>query len=281
MINLFLTILCSTIIALILKYNDSRKGESLSLLLGNYLTASIGGLIMLKTAVVVEYNFYLFLFGLLMGGMFVSSFFIYTKAVKKAGVSLSTVSSRISVIIPILLSIFFFKEFPSLIQIGGILFAVLTIYLFYRSLQKNDSPKHNNHIHISLILLLISMGLGDFGMKIFERMQIPTSKSFFLLTIFFSAFCYTFISMRVKYVKIDKSAFFLGLILGIPNLFSSFFLIESLKNLSAIIVYPLTNIGIIIATTIGAVLIFKENIKENEYWALLAGCLSIVLLSIN
>jgi hypothetical protein len=47
MLPLFLTILCSTTIALILKHSDTKQGEPIVLLAGNYLTAGVIGLLLM------------------------------------------------------------------------------------------------------------------------------------------------------------------------------------------------------------------------------------------
>lgn len=281
MINLILTILCSTTIALILKFNDTKQGNGLVLLLGNYLVASIIAGYFLSGNNNVEYELPLLVFGLLMGFMFVASFFLFTQAVKVAGVSLSTVSARISVTIPILFSVIFYNEIPNSLQIIGILFTLLTIGFFYISLKSKNKEKQQKGLYLFLFLLFAGIGLGDFGMKIFENNFSLDNKSFFLFLIFFSAFIYTFVAIRIKNIKIDKKTFILGMLLGIPNIFSSFFLIEALNKIEAIIVYPVANIGIIILTSIFAVIFFKEKLNKYEIIGIITGALSIGLMSIK
>ncbi len=112
MLPLLLTILCSTSIALILKHSDTKQGNPIVLLAGNYLTASVIGLILmlLKDS---SHSFETLIFGALLGFLFVASFFAFAKAVAIAGTALATISSRLSVIIPIIFSIIIFDEQPS------------------------------------------------------------------------------------------------------------------------------------------------------------------------
>lgn len=70
------------------------------------------------------------------------------------------------------------------------------------------------------------------------------------------------------------------MVLGIPNIFTSYFLIESLMQLSAIIVYPVVNIGIILLTAVLANIFWKERINGFGKLALLAGTTAIIILSI-
>ncbi len=81
MIPLLLTILCSTSIALILKHSDTKQGNPIVLLAGNYLTASIIGLILmlLKDA---SHSIETLIFGALLGLLFVASFFAFAHVLR-------------------------------------------------------------------------------------------------------------------------------------------------------------------------------------------------------
>ncbi len=125
---LLLTILCSTSIALILKYSDTKKGEPIILLAGNYLVASLIGLILLILNDTKIFSIQTLIFGAGLGLLFVLSFFAYAKAISYAGTGLATTSSRLSVIIPILFSIIFFNELPNDLHLLGF-------------------PIYGNHIH--------------------------------------------------------------------------------------------------------------------------------------
>jgi multidrug transporter EmrE-like cation transporter len=58
------------------------------------------------------------------------------------------------------------------------------------------------------------------------------------------------------------------------------FLLSALRQLPAIFVYPATNIGIIVFTTLGATLLWKEKLNKMGHWALVTGIVAIVLLGI-
>jgi len=128
---LFLTILCSTSIALILKLSDTKKGEPIVLLAGNYLMASIISLTILLAKDDKVFSIHTLIFGAALGLLFVISFFAFAKAISYAGTGLATTSSRLSVIIPILFSIIFYNELPNKYQFLGFLFTAITLLFFY------------------------------------------------------------------------------------------------------------------------------------------------------
>ncbi len=281
MISLILTILCSTTITLLLKHNDARKGNALILLTGNYFVAGIIGGLFLAFSSDAAFSLETLVFGAILAFMFVYAFFLFTKAVTVAGAALSAVSSRLSVVVPILLSILFFKEHPNINQVGGFLFAFFTILLFYFSLNRASDGHLRKLDYFYLLALLLGIGLNDFCMKIFNEWRPASEKPLFLTSIFAFSFLYTFSYSVLKKLPFDRSTMSLGAILGIPNVFSSFFLLGALAELPGILVYPTVNIGIIVLTTIAAILIWKEKVNTFGRFALLCGVIAIFLLSAN
>jgi len=279
MIPLILTILCSTSITLLLKHNDEKRGNAIVLLMSNYFVATLICLILLFLAPNSNFSITTLVFGALLALMFVFSFFIFTKAVAVAGAALASVSARLSVIIPIILSMLIYSEQPNKKQFLGFLFALITILLFYNSLKNVSHKKLKIMDYSYLILLLIGIGLNDFCMKIFQHWRPETEQPLFLFSIFTFAFVYTFIYILVKQIKLQRETIVRGAVLGIPNIFSSFFLLGALAQLPAIIVYPVSNISIILLTTLGAAVIWKERLNMFGKLALVVGIVAILFLS--
>ena len=132
---LLLTVLCSTSIALILKHNDTKKGELIVLLAANYLVAAVIALILLLLNDSKIFSSQTLLFGSALGFLFVITFFALSLAITHAGTGLAITSSRLSVIIPILFSIILFNETPTELYIIGFVFAVITFVMFYFSVR--------------------------------------------------------------------------------------------------------------------------------------------------
>jgi len=280
MLPLFLTILCSTSIALILKHSDTKKGEPIVLLAGNYLTAGVIG-IFLMLLQDTSYSIETFIFGAILGLLFVASFFAFAKAVAAAGTALATISSRLSVIIPIVFSIIFFDEQPSTLKLFGFLFTGITFVLFYFSLLNQNNSSIEKRKYFLLLFVLISIGINDFSMKIFKATRPTTDEPFFVFIIFFFAFIYSSLFILRKKIRINKNTFFNGAVLGVPNVFSTIFLLGALSQLPAIFVYPSINIGIILFTAIGAYVFWREGMNKSGIAALISGIIAILLLSIN
>ena len=280
MIDLVFTIFCSTSIALIIKLSGTQNEKPIVLLAANYFVASIISLFYIFYFE-SRFSFEITIFGSFLGLLFVLSFFAFTKAVRFAGTGLATVSSRLSVIVPLIFSIIIFKETPTTNQILGILLALVTIWFFYLSLKNTRNHLHNDKIkYYYLITVLIGIGINDFSMKIFQQGYLEQDKPYFLYTIFFSAFLYSLFYIIVKRITLEKNTIIKGAILGVPNVFSTIFLIGALSQLPAILVFPLTNIGIILLTALLAGIIFKERLNQYGIISLILGLIAIFFLSI-
>jgi drug/metabolite transporter (DMT)-like permease len=280
MLFVLLTIGTSTCITLILKQNDMRKGSRLILLGGNYLIASLISLMVLLLTRETKFSMETFLFGALLAFFFVATFFAFAKAVSIAGTGLAAVSSRLSVFIPIVLSIVLFREIPTLPQAVGFILTIITIVLFYFSLRKMKKTKLRWLDYFYLLAVLAGIGINDFSLKIFQEWRPLTEKPFFLFSIFTFSFLYSAGFILVKRIRIEKSTAIRGAILGVPNIFSSFFLLGALSRLPAILVYPSVNIGVILLTTISAALIWNERPNRYGRLALLSGMIAIMLFGI-
>ncbi len=279
MTSLLLTILCSTIIGLILKYNDTKKGDAIILLAGNYLVAAGISYYFFHKAD-AESSLSTMFFGLALSFMFVFSFFAFAKAVKAAGTALASLSARLSVMIPVILSIFIFREFPTVWQILGLLFAVLTVLSFTISSQKLSRIKLHGKDYFFLAAVLVGIGINDFSMKIFQQIKSSAEKPFFLLCIFGFALLLTTAYAIIKKISFERGTVIRGLVLGVPNVFSTYFLLGALAELPGIIVFPVANVGIILGTAFFAWIIFGERLNKWGIFALFLGMIAVALLSI-
>lgn len=280
MIFLILAIFCSSSLALILKQGRVKNANTVLLINGNYATASFFSLMFIIFKYGFHYSTEVILFGSVLGILFAGTFVIYSKAISLAGTALATVSARLSVFIPVLLSILLFGENPNIKMVFGFVLALVTLYLFYLSLKNHGTAEGRKGKYLYLLALLVGIGFVDFSMKIFEQNFPIAEKGVFVFTIFFSAFIYTLIYLVIKKISFDKSTFNLGLILGVPNVLAIHFLLAALSELPAIIVFPIQNIGVIVITAVAAYLIWKEKINLYGRIAIAVGIAAILLLKL-
>ena len=302
MIYLFLATICSATIALIFKYTEGSNTNRYLITSSNYFIAFSTSLFMalyngLFTGIVKEQSFiqeFKFLLsqdayilspyssliwgaivGTLSGGFFFLSFIYYQKSVKENGVGISGCFAKLGILIPMIFSIIIWKEFPSTLQWIGILLSLVSILIV------NLSPKSLEKFDIkpTIILLFIFGGMAEFSSKIYQQYGLNEYKDVFLFFIFFVAFLISIFFTIKQKSGFNKKDILTGFAVGIPNLFSSYFLILSLDSLQTSVAFPLYSAGSILLINIGGFLIFKEKVSRKNKFAI--GLIVVALVLIN
>jgi multidrug transporter EmrE-like cation transporter len=72
-----------------------------------------------------------------------------------------------------------------------------------------------------------------------------------------------------------------GVILGIPNYLSIYFLLVAIKSFSlkSAFVFGINNIGIVLLSTLLSVIIFQEKLSSINKFGVLVSVLSIILIA--
>ena len=302
MFYLFLATVCSATIALIFKYTENSNTNRYLITSSNYFIAfAISLFIIVRRKLFVgivktdsfvnEFQFLLsqdsyilspyssIIWGVIVGSIagffFFSSFIYYQKSVKENGVGISGTFAKLGILIPMIFSIIIWKEFPSSLQwigIGLSLASILIVNLSSESLERFD-------IKPTLILLFILGGMAEFSNKIYQNYALNDYKAVFLFCIFFVAFSISIIFTLKNKAKFNTKDIITGFAVGIPNLFSSYFLILSLDTIKASVAYPVFTAGSILLINLGGFIIFKEKISTKNKFAI--GLIVIALIFIN
>lgn len=285
MLSLILAIGCSASIAILFKWASIKQLDSKRVTISNYLTATlISGVMILcgdatKQFVVGSEDFNKSLsIGIATGIFFLLSFTTYQMSVKRNGASLSGMFAKLGILIPMAISIFYWRELPTFLQSIGIAIAVVAIAIANFKGDNSSESKHNFSI---LMVLFVVGGIAEFLNKVFQKVTSLDYKALFLFFVFLTALILSLIPMFKQYKRVEKPgiSWFLGLMVGIPNLFSSFFLIDALDTYPASVVFPSYSAGSILLITLISVLLFREKLYKKDWVAILLTSLSLILLN--
>jgi len=99
--------------------------------------------------------------------------------------------------------------------------------------------------------------------------------------VFGFAFIIGFTIILVKKIKFTTRDIVAGIALGIPNFFSIYFQLKALSAFdnNGALLYPSLNIGIIIGSTLAAILFFKEHLSKVNKVGIAIAIFAILLLS--
>jgi drug/metabolite transporter (DMT)-like permease len=285
MINLLLAIIFSSLLYIVFKFFSNFKINTFQAIVFNYLTAFFVGLFLSNEQIDIYslLNKSWIIGSFLLGALFILVFNILGRTSQENGVSVASVSSKMSMIIPILFGIFVFKESITFQKIIGIIIALVAVY--FTSKKKSSKIEIKNFLYP--ILLFFGAGIVDTSMNYLQHIYLnDTEIALFSATTFLSAF---FFGILISIFKALKGNFTLegknilgGIALGIPNYFSMYFLIKALhnKNLESATVFTLINIGVILLSTLFGILIFKEKLLKQNYLGIVLAIIAVILVTL-
>ena len=306
MIYLMLAILCSSAIALIFKHSEDNQMNRYAVTSANYLTAFTVSLILIikgglisQIRKITEVNFiqeaeqvifnnqgifspgssiiWAILVGVVAGIFFFLAFIYYQKSVRENGVGLAGTFAKLGILIPMSFSIILWREFPTSIQWIGIILSLASILIVNFSFKRFSL----SDLRITLIFLFIFGGMAEFSNKIFQKYALTDYKDIFLFFVFFIAFWISiYFTIRHK-KKVTRRDLLTGFFVGIPNLFSSFFLILSLNTIKNSVAFPVFSAGSIVVINLGGLILFKEKLSKKETIAVVLTIIALILINLK
>ena len=131
MIYLLLSIAASTLLFIIFKLFNVYKINTFQAIVVNYAVACVCGILSydseIKTGDIVNSEWFYGAIGL--GFLFISVFNLMALTAQKNGLSVASVASKMSVIIPIIFGVYMYNESAGFQKIIGIILALVAVYL--------------------------------------------------------------------------------------------------------------------------------------------------------
>lgn len=289
MIFLLLTILANIAIFMAFRGFSHFKVNTFPAIIINYLVCVITGVIYSGPQNVVsriDPNANWFLFAGFLGIIFVTTFFLMARTTQLRGVAVATVASKMSLAIPVVFSLFVFKIATGTLDTWnyvGIALAFVAILMVSRPSQSNgpSAPLSLKTLGLPLLIFFLG-GVIDTSLNYANHHWITTEiEPVFPIMTFAFAFIWGIIFCIIKKIKFTKKDIIAGILLGIPNYFSIFLQLKALSAFdnNGAIVYPSLNIGIIIGSTLAAVIFFKEKLGRVNQVGVVLAVIVIFLLS--
>nr|WP_321236603.1 DMT family transporter [uncultured Psychroserpens sp.] len=286
MIYLLLSITASTVILILFKLFDKYNINTLQAIVVNYLTACLFGLWIYEQPILV--NDILnskWIYGAIgLGFLFIMVFNVMALTAQRNGLSVASVASKMSVIIPVAFGIYVYKESAGLQKVIGIILALISVYL------ASVKPKTTSNISKGLwlpILLFLGTGIIDTSIKYVETTYLPNNGiPIFSATIFGFAFIIGAIILFTKMVKqpykFPIKTLLGGAILGIVNYFSVYYLLKALnhENIESSTIFTINSVAVVMASTLIGVFLFKEKVFKMNWAGILLAVISIVIVTL-
>lgn len=285
MLDLSLSIFFSSLIFVIFKLFDTHKIQTIYAIIINYITACLVGILFYNKPIqLYEIPKNDWFYGtLFLGILFILVFNLMAKTSQRLGVSVASVATKMSFVIPVILGLILYNEKLSFFKTSGIVLALAAVY--FASVK--DTPRAIQKRSLLLpVMVFLGSGIIDASIKYMEENHVSTNEfPIFSATVFGAAACtgILFILLRSfkKPLKLNFKNVLGGIALGVPNFFSIFFLLRALQNetLNSASIFTLNNVAIVMFSTLLGIVLFKEKISPKNWGGILLAVISIILVA--
>ncbi|MGN1204675.1 MAG: EamA family transporter [Lachnospiraceae bacterium] len=286
MISLLLAVIMGVIVKIVYKYIEDKDIDGDSVMVINYVvTIAIASVLCIKNGIFSTIGIpenrisiiWCVVLGIFQAVMLVYNFLAIRKGIADCGASMTTVFSSIGNMFTVLISVLLFREMPYMIQWIGIVLAFGAIIL------TNVDFEHGLQWSFKTVLLWIAFMTCLMGInyKVIQTYTVTGYDNLFLLVSFFLSLLLSLVIFRKKHCKYRIREVIFGIIIGVPNIASSYFIISALKTVPATAVYPINSAGSIIVTVIVCAFLFHEKLKKNEILAILMTVIGVVFINLN
>ena len=279
MLYLILAIASSAMVSVFMRISEGKVKHNIAMLVSNYLMCSIlagvfsgtgiRGILLPQLGITAA-------LGTVNGGLYLGAFLLLQRNVRDNGVVLSTTFMKLGLLVTLAVSVFAYGEVPTLLQVLGTGIALTAILL----INGRDTESGAGKDRLGLLWLLLCGGMADAMSKVFAESGVPGLESLFLLFTFATALIFCIACMLAKGQRLGKWELLFGLLVGVPNFFSSQLLLRALEELAAVMVYPVYSVGGILTVTVVGVLLFRERLTRRQWLALGLILAALVLLNL-
>lgn len=297
MIYLILAILFSTGVFVAMRLFERYKLDNHQALMWNYVFASGTGFAICEhwdTApqLVVEPWFGL---SILTGFWFIFTYLLMTASTQRSGVTVTSLSSKLSVVLPILAGVIMLGEKLNFVATTGIVLALVALVLVLgRNKQTNKTDGRDVSGNVSAnkigwivgllpVFIFFGTGTGDIMMKITEQQNSGDDLGFMIAFIYFVALVFGVIIVIWDIVR-GKSKWqwknaLGGIGLGVINFFSTSSVYHAMRSFDNVVLFPIYNIGVVSLTALIGWLFFKEKLTLKNYIGLIIAVIAVILIT--
>ncbi|WP_299767496.1 DMT family transporter [uncultured Dokdonia sp.] len=288
MIYLLLSIASSSIIFVVFKLFSRFKINTLHAIVVNYFTASTLGLLLYNGAITItsvpQQDW--FFSAVALGFLFILIFNLMALTTQRSGLSVVSVATKMSVVIPILFGILYYKESLGFFKTTGIIIALIAVYL--ASIKSKDGIAFKKTDLIFPVLVFLGSGAIDTSIKYLEGKYLSQGELPIFLTMVFGTAGVIGVLIIVgqilrKRFTFDSKNIIAGICLGIPNYGSMYFLVKALRNdaFDSSTIFTINNVGVVMISTLLGILLFTEKLHLKNWIGIALAVISIIFVSLS
>ncbi|PWJ58376.1 hypothetical protein CLV98_104235 [Dyadobacter jejuensis] len=292
MIYFALSVFFTVCLYLIMRAYPSHRVNSFHAVVVNYYACVLTGLVLtpdLNIFSQIDYSSKASLLTLSLGALFIAIFLLIGLTAQKVSVTASSLAANMSLVIPVVFGLFIFqnnnKVFTPL-NYAGIVLALVALTL--GGIKKNSTQHQRRNLWLLSLPILTFIGTGTNNTLInyltFTYYSPSQSTVFMIIACSGAALIGTLLlatSIWKTKEMLSIRSIMGGVLLGIPNFLSLYFLLKALQIFanSAAFVFPIYNILTMLVSSVAAWLLYKEKLSGLNRLGLLVAIISVILIS--
>ncbi|WP_027126681.1 EamA family transporter [Gelidibacter mesophilus] len=285
MIYLIFSIAASLLIFVVFKLLEKFNVNTFQTIIVNYIVAFGFGMLSTKKSItgsaILESDW--FLGSIIVGAMFIGLFTTMARTAQKNGLSVASVASKMSVIIPIIFGVILYQESIGYQKVLGIILAFIAVFLV--SVKSQTTVNFKKNLLLPL-LLFFGSGISDTYINYLQHSSISEENiPLFSACVFGFAGMIGIIILSIKAfqrkVKLDPKSILGGIALGLANYASLFYIIKALQspNMESSTFFTINNVAIVMASTLIGLWIFKEHLTKKNWAGIGLALIAIYLVT--
>lgn len=221
-------------------------------------------------------------FAMANGLLFIVVLMAFAQSTKAVGIAITSVSSKISVVVPVIMGFVVLHESMAWLKVVGIIVALLAIYLSFRD-------KHAAHTKrqgvLYPILLFFGTGFNDSVMKYAQVCCVEQQQEAYLMVVFAMALFFGLLILTYNYFKgtflMNWRSTLGGIVLGIFNWYSTLFMLKAMKVYDSSVLFPVFNASIVTMAALLGYIIFKEKLRPINWAGIGLAIVAIALIGLK
>ncbi|MEO7174927.1 MAG: EamA family transporter [Saprospiraceae bacterium] len=284
-----LSVLCSIFLSVCFKLFPKYGIDTFPAIVFNYLTCVFTAWILEGCipihAGLADHGW--FPYGIILGFVFITGFNCNANTVQISGIGVTSVIQKMSMFLSVIFAYLYFRESMGPWKIVGLIAAVPATLLV-------------NNIGFGTKIKLPEFKFWMFPLGTFIINGVIDSIFFFLKKkgivstddLAFSSFLFLMAALvgicfwlafgkRLKLGTVSRRNILAGIILGVPNFYSIYWLLKGLAAFAeGSVVIPLYNISTLLCTLLVGILLFSESLNRKKSWGIVFAVISIVCVSL-
>lgn len=280
-------IFTSQLTAVMLFNNKYRKNKSCYYAFSLLFFALTSVILLIVNRGLGEVNLITVLTGIAFGTIFIFTMNFNIIAMQTGPIGYSILIYKLNMLITMTVSMIFYGETISELQIIGILLLIVTFYLGSTA---RASQGKKMTLKWLIFALLSFLGGGALGVLIkTHQYYFPGQYMISYLVIgFLSAALLAGVLIIIRRVKHGerlealkhKNVIYLVLIAGITTAVGNYFFVKLISDIPTVVLFPVSNGGQIVLMTVISVFVFKEKLTPRSILGIIIGVIAIVLISL-